>query len=145
MKYCHHDYHGEHDHCCHEHHHDHDHEGCCHEHEHDHDHKHCCHEHEHHHHDEAVRDPASLGELEKARILLSHMLDHNQHHIEEMKALAARFADAGDAVTAKKIRSARARMVEANLALMEAVSLAAPKAEETSPAEKEPAAPGQEA
>ena len=36
-------------------------------------------------------------------------------------------------------------MVEANLALMEAVSLAAPKAEETSPEEKEPAAPGQEA
>ena len=135
MKYCHHDYHGEHDH-------GHHHEGCCHEHEHDHD--HCCHEHEHHH-DEPVRDPASLGELEKARILLSHMLDHNQHHEEELAALAKRFTDAGDAATAKKIRSARARMVEANLALMEAVSLAAPKAEETSPAEKEPAAPGQEA
>ena len=124
MKYCHHDYHGEHDH-------GHHHEGCCHEHE--------------HHHDEPVRDPASLGELEKARILLSHMLDHNQHHEEELAALAKRFTDAGDAATAKKIRSARARMVEANLALMEAVSLAAPKAEETSPAEKEPAAPGQEA
>ena len=135
MKYCHHDHHGEHDH-------GHHHEGCCHEHEHDHD--HCCHEHEHHH-DEPVRDPASLGELEKARILLSHMLDHNQHHEEELAALAKRFTDAGDAATAKKIRSARARMVEANLALMEAVSLAAPKAEETSPAEKEPAAPGQEA
>ena len=135
MKYCHHDHHGEHDH-------GHHHEGCCHEHEHDHD--HCCHEHEHHH-DEPVRDPASLGELEKARILLSHMLDHNQHHEEELAALAKRFTDAGDAATAKKIRSARARMVEANLALMEAVSLAAPKAEETSPEEKEPAAPGQEA
>ena len=135
MKYCHHDYHGEHDH-------GHHHEGCCHEHEHDHD--HCCHEHEHHH-DEPVRDPASLGDLEKARILLAHMLDHNRHHEEEMAALAKRFTDAGDAATAKKIRSARARMVEANLALMEAVSLAAPKAEETSPAEKEPAAPGQEA
>lgn len=134
MKYCHHDYHGEHDH-------GHHHEGYCHEHEHDHD--HCCHEHEHHH-DEPVRDPASLGDLEKARILLSHMLDHNQHHEEELAALAKRFTDAGDAATAKKIRSARARMVEANLALMEAVSLAAPKAEETSPAEKEPAAPGQE-
>ena len=118
MKYCHHDHHGEHDHCCHEHHHDHDHEGCC---------------HEHHHHDEAVRDPASLGELEKARILLSHMLDHNQHHEEELAALAKRFADAGDTVTAKKIRTARARMVEANLALMEAVSLAAPKAEAPAP------------
>ena len=140
--YYHHDHHGEHDHCCHEHHHDHDHEGCCHEHEHDHD--HCCHEHEHHH-DEPVRDPASLGDLEKARILLSHMLDHNQHHEEELAALAKRFTDAGDAATAKKIRSARARMVEANLALMEAVGLAAPKAEETSPAEKKPAAPGQEA
>ena len=135
MKTYHHDHHGEHDH-------GHHHEGCCHEHEHDHD--HCCHEHEHHH-DEPVRDPASLGDLEKARILLSHMLDHNQHHEEELAALAKRFTDAGDAATAKKIRSARARMVEANLALMEAVSLAAPKAEETSPAEKEPAAPGQEA
>ena len=128
--YYHHDHHGEHDHCCHEHHHDHDHEGCCHEHEHDHD--HCCHEHEHHH-DEPVRDPASLGDLEKARILLSHMLDHNQHHEEELAALAKRFTDAGDAATAKKIRSARARMVEANLALMEAVSLAAPKAEAPAP------------
>ena len=135
MKYCHHDHHGEHDH-------GHHHEGCCHEH--DHDHEGCCHEHEHHH-DEPVRDPASLGDLEKARILLSHMLDHNQHHEEELAAIAKRFADAGDAATAKKIRAARARMVEANLALMEAVSLAAPKAEETSPAEKEPAAPGQEA
>ena len=135
MKYYHHDHHGEHDHCCHEHEHDH---------EHHHDHEGCCHEHEHHH-DEPVRDPASLGELEKARILLSHMLDHNQHHEEELAALVKRFADAGDTVTAKKIRTARARMVEANLALMEAVSLAAPKAEETSPAEKEPAAPGQEA
>ena len=104
MKYCHHDHHGE----------------------------HCCHEHEHHH-DEAVRDPASLGDLEKARILLSHMLDHNQHHEEELAALAKRFTDAGDAATAKKIRSARARMVEANLALMEAVSLAAPKAEAPAP------------
>ena len=73
------------------------------------------------------------------------MLDHNQHHEEELAALVKRFADAGDTVTAKKIRTARARMVEANLALMEAVSLAAPKTEEASPAEKEPAAPGQEA
>ena len=119
MKYYHHDHHVEHD--------------------------HCCHEHEHHHHDEPVRDPASLGELEKARILLSHMLDHNQHHEEELAALAKRFADAGDLATAKKVRAAKARMVEANLALMEAVSLAAPKTEEASPEEKEPAAPGQEA
>ena len=127
MKYCHHDHHGEH--CCGEHEHDH----CCHEHEHHHDHDHCCHEHEHHHHDEPVRDPASLGDLEKARILLSHMLDHNQHHEEELAALVKRFADAGDLVTAKKIRAARARMVEANLALMEAVSLAAPKTEAPAP------------
>ena len=127
MKYCHHDHHGEH--CCHEHDHDHDH--CCHEHDHDHD--HCCHEHDHHHHDEAVRDPASLGELEKARILLSHMLDHNKHHEEEMAALAKRFADAGDLATAKKVRAAKARMVEADLALMEAVELAAPKAEAPAP------------
>ena len=104
MKYCHHDHHGEHDHG-HEHY----------------------HEHEHHHHDEPERDPASLGELEKARILLSHMLDHNKHHEEEMAALAKRFAEAGDAVTAMKVRTACARMVEADLALMEAVELAAPK------------------
>ena len=116
MKYCHHDHHGEH---------------CCHEHDHDHD--HCCREHDHHHHDEAVRDSASLGELEKARILLAHMLDHNKHHEEEMAALAKRFADAGDLATAKKVRAAKARMVEANLALMEAVSLAAPKAEAPAP------------
>ena len=114
MKYYHHDHHG--DHC-----------GCG-SHEQDHEHEHC-HDHGYHHHDEPARDAASLGELAKARILLAHMLDHNQHHIEEMKALAARFADAGDAVTAKKVREARARMAEANLALMEAVSLADPKEE----------------
>ena len=122
MKYYHHDHHGEH--CCHEHDHDH---------EHHHDHEGCCHEHEHHHHDEPVRDPASLGELEKARILLAHMLDHNKHHEEEMAALAKRFADAGDLATAKKVRAAKARMVEADLALMEAVELAAPKAEAPAP------------
>ena len=128
MKYYHHDHHG--DHCgCGGHEHDHEHEHC---HDHDHEHEHC-HDHGHHHHDEPARDAASLGELEKARILLAHMLDHNQHHIEEMKALAARFADAGDAVTAKKVREARARMAEANLALMEAVSLAAPKEEGAKP------------
>ena len=119
MKYYHHDHHGEHDHCC-----CHDHE---HEHHHDHDHE-CCHEHEHHH-DHEAKDPAALSELEKARMLLSHMLDHNRHHEEEMAGLAARFEAAGEPAAAKKVRAARARMVEANLALMEAVDLAAPKEE----------------
>lgn len=97
--YYHHDHHGEHDHG---------------------------HPHDHHHdHEETAVD---LSELEKARILLAHMLDHNRHHEEEMAALAKRFADAGDPATARKVRTAKARMVEADLALMEAVELAASKA-----------------
>ena len=76
-----------------------------------------------------MRDAATLGELEKARILLAHMLEHNKHHEEDLAALAKRFADAGDAATAKKVKSACARMVEADLALMEAAELAAPKEE----------------
>ena len=76
----------------------------------------------HDHHGEAA--PADLTEAEKARILLAHMLDHNRHHEEEMAALAARFGENGQPAAAKKIRTARARMVEANLALMEALKLA---------------------
>ena len=77
-----------------------------------------------------------LSELEKARILLAHMLDHNRHHEEEMAALAKRFADAGDPATARKVRTAKARMVEADLALMEAVELAASKSDEVSAPEQ---------
>ncbi len=89
-----------------------------------------------------MRDAAALGELEKARILLAHMLEHNRHHEEDLAALAKRFADAGDAATAKKVKAACARMVEADLALMEAAELAAPK-EEAAPATEaeEPEAP----
>ena len=82
-----------------------------------------------------MRDAAALGELEKARILLAHMLEHNKHHEEDLAALAKRFADAGDAATAKKVKSACARMVEADLALMEAAELAAPKEESAAPKE----------
>ncbi len=64
------------------------------------------------------------------------MLEHNKHHEEDLAALAKRFADAGDAATAKKVKAACARMVEADLALMEAAELAAPK---------EPEAPQEEA
>ena len=103
-KYYHHDHHGE--------------GGCGHE--------HGCHTHEH---GDAQPSPEALSELDKARMLLDHMLDHNRHHEEEMAALAERFAAAGEEKTAKKIRTARARMVEANLALMEAIGLAAPDQE----------------
>ena len=71
--------------------------------------------------------PVELDELEKARLLLHYMLDHNRHHEEDLAALAERLAAAGKPEAAKKIRAARARMVEANLALMEAEDLAAPK------------------
>ena len=123
MRYFHHDHHGEHDHCC------------CHDHEHEHHHHEdggrCCHDHDH-----EAKDPAALSELEKARMLLDHMLDHNRRHEEEMAALAARFEAAGEPAAAKKVRAARARMVEANLALMEAVDIAAPKEEPAAPAEE---------
>ncbi|MBQ6292931.1 MAG: hypothetical protein IJK77_03535 [Lachnospiraceae bacterium] len=64
------------------------------------------------------------------------MLEHNKHHEEDLAALAKRFADAGDAATAKKVKSACARMVEADLALMEAAELAAPKEEAAAPQEE---------
>ncbi|MBR6703980.1 MAG: hypothetical protein IKI82_00975 [Lachnospiraceae bacterium] len=76
----------------------------------------------HDHHGDAA--PTNLSEAEKARILLAHMLDHNRHHEEEMASLAQRFGENGQTAAAKKVRIARARMVEANLALMEALELA---------------------
>ena len=101
-------------------------------------------EHDHGHHHDHEEIPVNMSELEKARILLAHMLDHNRHHEEEMADLAKRFAEAGDAATAKKVKTACARMVEADLALMEAVRLAAPK-EEPAPAEAEAAPQAEEA
>ena len=80
--------------------------------------------HDHHGCAQEALSPEALSDLDKARMLLDHMLDHNRHHEEEMAALAERFAAAGQTQAAKKIRTARARMVEANLALMEALEIA---------------------
>ena len=45
------------------------------------------HDHDHGHtHGEGA---SALSEAEKARILLSHMLEHNTHHEEEMESLGA--------------------------------------------------------
>ena len=90
--------------------------------------------HDHHGHYEG--GAADLSEAEKSRLLLAHMLDHNRHHEEEIAALAARFEENGQPAAAKKVRIARARMVEANLALMEALEIA----KATAPAEAAPAA-----
>ena len=78
----------------------------------------------HGHHGEGEGITVDLSEAEKARLLLNHMLDHNRHHEEEIALLAARFEENGQAAAAKKVRIARARMVEANLALEEALALA---------------------
>ena len=73
------------------------------------------HDHDHGHtHGEG---DSALSEAEKARILLSHMLEHNTHHEEEMESLAARFEALGKPEDAEKIREAAARMKEANAAL----------------------------
>ncbi|MBO4839105.1 MAG: hypothetical protein J5493_07045 [Lachnospiraceae bacterium] len=81
--------------------------------------------HDHHgHHGEGEVLPVDLSEAEKARLLLNYTLDHNRHHEEEIAALAARFEANGQPVAAKKVRIARARMVEANIALEEALALA---------------------
>ena len=94
------------------------------------------HEHEHGHGHVHTHGPVSgFDSLEQAEALMSYMLDHNRHHEEEMAHLAERFETAGNPAAAKKVRAARARMVEANLALMEAVGLAAPKEEAGRPAE----------
>ena len=63
-------------------------------------------------------------------------LDHNRHHEEEIAALAARFEANGQPVAAKKVRIARARMVEVNIALEEALALAE-TAEPEAPAPEE--------
>ena len=81
-----------------------------------------CYHHDHHGSEGNVS--VNLSEAEKALLLARHMLEHNRQHEEEMASLSARFEAAGQAAAARKIRAARARMVEANLALMEAISAA---------------------
>ena len=76
------------------------------------------------HHGTGSGQPCSMTDLEKSTLLLAHMLDHNRHHEEEMAALAERFEKAEEPLAAKKLRIARARMVEANLALLEALNAA---------------------
>ena len=75
----------------------------------------------HDHHGDSGSSSVDLSESEKALMLAKHMLEHNRHHEEEMASLAARFEAAGQPAAAGKIRSARARLVEADLALMEAI------------------------
>ena len=91
--------------------------------------------HDHHgHHGEGL--PVDLSEAEKARMLLKYTLDHNRAHEEEIAALASRFEANGQPAAAKKVRIARARMVEANIALEEALALAE-TAEPEAPAPEE--------
>ena len=90
--------------------------------------------HGHHGEGEGEGIPVDLSEAEKARLLLKYTLDHNRAHEEEIAALAARFEANGQPAAAKKVRIARARMVEASMALEEALALAAkasPAAPET--------------
>ena len=82
-----------------------------------------------HTHEGEEKAQVDLTEAAKTLILARHMLEHNEQHADEMKSLAARFDGQGQPEAAAKIRAARARMVEANLALLEAVELAAPKEE----------------
>ena len=80
-----------------------------------------------HIHEGEEKAPADLTEAARTLILARHMLEHNEQHAEEMKALAERFEKQGQPEAAAKVRTARARMVEADLALLEAVEAAAPK------------------
>ena len=95
-----HEHEHEHDH---EHHHDHEHP---HDHEHHHDHEHP-HDHEHHHHSS---DAGSAPTPEQLKALLGYMVDHNEHHAEELEGLVA----ALPAEAQEKLKSAIASFQEAN-------------------------------
>ena len=88
--------------CCHEHEHHHDH---CHNH--DHGHHHHDHDHEHHHHDHSHPHDHSHSHDEdnKDLALLKYMVDHNEHHAEEIANMAKALRDAGKISAAEELEA----------------------------------------
>ncbi len=81
-----------------------------HEHHHDHDHHH---DHEHH----------EQRSAEQMAALLGYMLEHNQHHAEELDGLGAQLEQQGGADAAQLVRSAVAEFAKGNEFLEKALAI----------------------
>lgn len=87
-----------------------------HEHEHCHEHTHThpnAHEHGHHH------DHGHGNGAARTKALLAYMIDHNDHHAEELSALV----DSVDGAAKKKLSEAIGSFEAANLQLREVLAL----------------------
>ena len=74
------------------------------------------HEHEHHHHD---HDHGDIPPLERTKALLGYMIDHNEHHAEELAALV----DGMDGSARKKLLEAIGSFEAGNVQLREVLEL----------------------
>lgn len=90
----------------HEHHHDHEH---THHHEHSHDHEHV----HHHEHNESNKDLA----------LLKYMVEHNEHHAEEVADMARLLREAGQIQAAEELEAGVSDFKSGNLHLSKAYDL----------------------
>jgi len=86
-----------------------------------HTHEHCGHCHEHTHADGTTHthEHTVASSPEEAKALLKYMLDHNQHHSEELHDLAHSFEDE----ISDLIHDAVDKLQESNALLEQAVSL----------------------
>lgn len=82
--------------------HDHDHQ---HDHDHDHDHDHE-HDHDHDHHHGHAHSHAPLSFSDKLLKLLSHWIQHNDHHAEDYRKWAGEARANGQAAVADLLDSA---------------------------------------
>ncbi|MBQ8306649.1 MAG: cobalt transporter [Blautia sp.] len=102
-------------------HHDHEHEG----HHHDHDHEH---EHEGHHHDHGC-EQGHCGSCEggdcrnETVALLTYMLQHNEHHAQELDQMADNLDKLGMTAAAKTIREGVSDFQKGNMRLGLALTL----------------------
>ena len=86
------------------------------DHEHLHGHEH---DHEHHHHDHALHE----GGADTLTAVLKYMLDHNMHHADELKGIAAKLQEQGKAEAAKALGESTGLFDAANEKLAAALRL----------------------
>ncbi len=91
-----------------------------HEHEagHEHEHNHS-HEHEHEHAHEHAHDHGDIPPAERTRALLGYMIDHNEHHTEEL----AELVDTLEGEPRKRLLEAIGSFEVANVQLREVLEL----------------------
>ena len=88
-----------------------------HEHEEGHENEHThTHEHEHHHHD---HDHGDIPPSERTKALLGYMIDHNEHHAEEL----AELVDSLEGPARKKLLEAIGSFEAGNVQLREVLEL----------------------